>query len=200
MKLVFLASAVAFVTGSLPFVSFAGDTSEKGVWSKPRTDMQPQLIQVQNPPAQGKMAMPVDGATYMLGELEISSPFAFATMPNAPVAGGFMTITNSGSGDDRLIGAASDAAGRMEIHEMTMDGDVMKMRELEDGLTVPAGQTATLQPGGYHVMFMDLSGPFTEGQSITVTLTFENSGDVEIVMPVVARVVRGGHGHGMSSN
>ena len=200
MKLVFLASAMAFFATSFPFVSLAGDTTEKDAWAKPRTAMQPPLIHAQSSQAKGKMTMSVGGEVYLLGELEISSTVAFATMPNAPVAGGFMTITNRGSDDDRLIGAASDAAGRMEIHEMTMDGDVMKMRELENGLTVPAGQTVTLQPGGFHVMFMDLAGPLIEGKSVAVTLTFEQSGEIEVIMPIMARKVRSGHGRGMSSN
>ncbi|WP_083484449.1 DUF1775 domain-containing protein [Loktanella sp. 3ANDIMAR09] len=129
-----------------------------------------------------------------LGDLEIAAPFARATLPNQPVAGGFMTITNTGQADDVLIGAASSVAGRMEIHEMAMDGDVMRMRALDDGLRIPSGETVTLQPGGFHIMFMDLAGPLVAGDSISVTLTFENAGEVTLTMPV-ADLQGGGADH-----
>ncbi|RYH02733.1 DUF1775 domain-containing protein [Salipiger sp. IMCC34102] len=119
-----------------------------------------------------------------LGDLEIATPFARATLPNQPVAGSFMTITNTGAADDVLIAVSSPAAGRMEVHEMAMDGDVMRMRELDGGLPIPAGETVTLAPGGFHVMFMDLAGPLVEGDSVEVTLTFETSGDVSLTVPV----------------
>jgi copper(I)-binding protein len=86
----------------------------------------------------------------------------------------------------------------MEVHEMVLHGDVMRMRELEGGLPIPAGETVALQPGGYHVMFMDLAGPFEAGQSVEVTLTFEKAGDLTLTMPVVPRggagMGHGGHG------
>ena len=106
-----------------------------------------------------------------------------------------MAITNTGTTDDRLVAATSPTAARMEIHEMAMDGDVMRMRALDKSLTIPAGETVTLQPGGYHVMFMDLSGPMAEGDSADVTLTFEMAGTVTVSMPVVAHDARGGMGH-----
>lgn len=131
----------------------------------------------------------------MAGPLEIKAPFAKATLPNQPVAGGFLTVTNTGDADDTLVAAKSPAAGRMEIHEMAMEDNVMKMRELAGGLVIPAGGTVMLKPGGYHIMFMDLAGPLVAGESVDVTLTFEKAGDVTITMPVVAR---DGAGHGMS--
>ncbi|SFQ67582.1 hypothetical protein SAMN05421853_1194 [Roseivivax halotolerans] len=144
----------------------------------------------------GDAAMQAD-TTVTLGDLEIAAPFARATLPNQPVAGGFMTVTNTGETDDTLISASSAAAGRMEVHEMAMDGDVMRMRELEDGLPIPAGETVTLEPGGYHVMFMDLSAPLSEGDSAEVTLTFEKAGEVTVTMPIVTRDAGGAaHDHG----
>ncbi len=122
-----------------------------------------------------------------LGDIEIAAPFARATLPNQPVGGGFMTLTNSGAEADTLMAARSPAAGRVEIHEMAMQGDVMKMRALADGLPLPAGETVALEPGGYHIMFMDLAGPLAEGDSVEVTLTFEQAGDVTLTMPVRAR-------------
>lgn len=150
--------------------------------------------------AQTNDTMPSDGTTHVapmvgdtvtIGVLEIAATFTRATLPNQPVAGGFMTVTNAGTADDRLIGAASVAAGRMEVHEMAMDGDVMRMREIEDGLVIPAGETVTLKPGGFHIMFMDLAGPMVAGETVDVTLTFEQAGDVMVTMPIVMRPAGG---------
>jgi periplasmic copper chaperone A len=131
-----------------------------------------------------------------LGALTITSPFARATMPNAPVAGGFLTITNAGPEDDTLIAAVSDIAGTMQVHEMVMDGDVMKMRELAGGLVIPAGGTVELKPGGYHLMFMDLKGALVEGETVKVTLTFANAGTVDVELAIGPRAAMGmGHGN-----
>ncbi len=126
-----------------------------------------------------------------VGALRITAPFSRATLPNAPVAGGFLTITNTGTTDDRLIAAASEAAGRIEVHEMEMKGDVMRMRELKGGLPIPAGATVSLDPGGYHIMFMDLAHPFARGTSVPVTLTFEKAGSVDVALPIGAPNARG---------
>jgi len=139
---------------------------------------------------------------YQLGDLSITMPMARATLPNAPVGGGFVTVTNNGTADDRLISAASDVAGRVEIHEMAMDGDVMKMRELEEGLLIPAGETVVLQPGGYHLMFMKLNSALVEGDAFAVTLVFEDAGEIDVMMTVGPRTMGTGHkmkgtgGHG----
>lgn len=121
-----------------------------------------------------------------LGPINISVPFTRATLPNAPVGGGFFTIENTGTEADRLISATSSVAKDTQIHEMAMEGDVMKMRELPDGLEIPAGETVVLAPGGFHIMFMGLNQPFVEGETVTVTLTFEKAGTVEVPLPVQA--------------
>jgi len=133
-----------------------------------------------------------------LGNLTLTGPFARATLPNAPVAGGFLTIANRGHQDDRLVAAASPAAGYMEVHEMAMEGDVMRMRELAGGLPIPAGATVELKPGGFHVMFMDLKQPLVEGATVEVTLTFEKAGSVTVPLAIRARNAEaaGGHDHG----
>ena len=128
-----------------------------------------------------------EGGSAALGALRIEDGFVRATLPNQPVAGAFLTVTNDGPGDDRLIAVASPAAGRMEIHEMAMDGDVMRMREIPGGLTIPAGGSAVLEPGATHLMLMDLSGPLEAGSTAEVTLTFETAGDVTLTLPVLAR-------------
>ena len=125
-----------------------------------------------------------DGATH-LGPINISQPFSRATLPNAPVGGGFMTIENSGAEADRLVSVTSPASPDVQIHEMAMQGDVMKMRKLSDGLPIAAGETVTLAPGGLHLMFMGITQRFVEGQTVPVTLTFEKAGTVELELPVL---------------
>lgn len=132
------------------------------------------------------LSLPAPDAAWQVGELTVTAPYARATLPNAPVAGGFLTIANDGAADDRLVGATSDIAGRMEIHQMTMSGDIMTMGPVEDGLPIPAGQTVALQPGGYHLMFLQLAAPLVQGDSIDVTLTFEGAGDITVPLSIQA--------------
>lgn len=121
---------------------------------------------------------------HKVGSLEISHPTVRATPPNAPVSGGYLTIKNTGSDADRLIGGSAAFAGKVEVHEMKMDGDVMKMREVEGGLEIPAGGEVVLKPGGLHIMFMKLSERMTEGEKRMVTLEFEKAGTVELEFAV----------------
>lgn len=131
-------------------------------------------------------------AVVTLGDLTLSNAFTRATPPRAPVAGGFVTIANAGA-DDRLVAASSPIAGRVEIHEMAMQDNVMQMRELPDGLPIGAGETVELKPGGLHLMFFDLTQPLTEGETVPVTLRFEKSGEIEIPLTVGPMNARGGH-------
>ena len=119
-------------------------------------------------------------ASYKLGALQIGQPWARATAPSAPAGGGFLTITNTGSTPDRLVSARSPAANMVQIHEMKMDGNVMRMREVEKGLEIPAGKSVTLAPGGYHLMMMGLKAPLKEGTQVPVTLVFEKAGSIDI--------------------
>ena len=130
----------------------------------------------------GHDAMSAEHVT--LGDLEIDGAFARATLPGAPVGGGFLSITNNGDTDDRLVAASSDAAGVMQLHNMRMDGDVMKMYQMTDGIPVPAHETVELSPGGLHVMFMDLTGPLVEDTVVDVELTFEKAGTVTVPFAV----------------
>ena len=87
---------------------------------------------------------------YKLGQLEIGHPYARATVPGQPAAGAYVSIENKGSAPDRLVGVSSPVAKSGEIHTMAMEGNVMKMREVEGGLEVKPGQKITMQPGnGY---------------------------------------------------
>jgi copper(I)-binding protein len=122
----------------------------------------------------------------MLGDLTLSGAFTRAMAPTAKVGGGFITITNNGQEDDRLISASSPAAPVVQLHEMAVVDDVMKMRELPDGIEIPAGETVTLKPGGLHIMFMQVPTPFEEGSEVPVTLTFEKAGSVDVMLHVGA--------------
>lgn len=136
--------------------------------------------------------------TYANDTLTLKEAWTRATPPGATNGGGFLTITNTGAEADRLTGGSVSGVGKVEIHTMVMDGDVMKMRPLPDGLEVPAGETVTLKPGGDHVMFMQLENPFEEGQMLDVTLTFEKAGDMStmfMVQPVGASEPKHMHGH-----
>jgi len=130
------------------------------------------------------LAQPSFARDYTLGALKIGQPWARATAPSAPAGGGFLTITNTGSTSDRLISARSTVSEMTQIHEMKMDGNVMRMRELEKGLEIPAGGTVTLAPGGFHLMFMGLKGPFKQGTQVPVTLVFEKAGAVDVELSV----------------
>ncbi len=111
-------------------------------------------------------------------------PWARATAPRQAVGGSYVTLTSGA--DDRLIGADSPVAGRVEVHEMTMDGTVMRMRALPDGLALPAGQAVLLAPGGFHVMLMDLKQPLVAGQTIGVRLRFQHAPPLDLQVPVMA--------------
>ena len=120
------------------------------------------------------------GDDVTVGGLKISAAWARATPKAAPVGGGYLTITNNGTAPDRLVGGSSDVSKRFEIHEMAMDGGVMKMRPLATGLEIKPGQTIEFKPGGYHLMFVDLNKPFEQGQHIKATLQFEKAGTVTV--------------------
>lgn len=117
---------------------------------------------------------------YKVGGLEIGHPWARATPKAAPVGGGYLTVRNTGSTDDRLVAVEAGVSSKVEIHEMSMDGGVMKMRALDQGLPVPAGETVELKPGGYHVMFIGLAAPFEAGKAFKGKLVFEKAGPVEV--------------------
>lgn len=122
---------------------------------------------------------------YTLGSLEIEHTIARATPPNAPVSGGYMTIRNTGAEADRLIAGEAGFAAKVEIHEMAMDGEVMRMRQLADGLEIPAGGEVALKPGGYHVMFIGIDSQFKPGETRKAMLTFEKAGSIEVDFDVM---------------
>ena len=123
--------------------------------------------------------------TVTAGDLQITDARIFETAPTAKAGGGYATITNPGDSADALIDVAADFP-KVELHESYEEDGVMKMQHVER-LEIPAGGSAELAPGGYHVMFMGLSEPFEQGDEIPVTLSFETAGDVEVIFHVVER-------------
>jgi copper(I)-binding protein len=115
--------------------------------------------------ARGTVAAPMAEATAESGMGGMSSMDS--------VSAAYMTIENPGNNAVRLIGAATPAAGVVEVHEVTMENDVMRMRPMENGLDIPAGGSVELKPGGYHIMLMQLTRDFVPGEAISLTLTFD---------------------------
>lgn len=117
--------------------------------------------------------------------LTVGKAWARATPGGAKVGAGYLDIANGMGAGDVLLSASADAvAGKTEIHEMTHEGGVMKMRALADGLPVPAGATVSLKPGGLHIMFFDLKGPLTAGQTFDLELTFKTAGKITVPVTV----------------
>ena len=130
------------------------------------------------------------------GDMGIMIKDAYAR--SGPKSGAvFFTIMNHSEAEDRLMGAATDVAPRVELHTHIVENDIAKMVELEDGIAVPAGGMHALARGGDHVMLMGLDGMLKQDSTITVTLQFEQAGDVVVEVPVdnKRRPVASGHGH-----
>ncbi|GKY88895.1 copper chaperone PCu(A)C [Sinisalibacter aestuarii] len=117
-------------------------------------------------------------------EISIEDPYARAAGETAVAGAAFLVIHNMGDEDDRLIAAESGIAQRVELHTHIAEGDVMRMVEVPEGFEVPAGGMHRLQRGGDHVMFMGLTGPMVQGETVHVTLVFEKAGRVELDIPV----------------
>ncbi|MFC6746729.1 copper chaperone PCu(A)C [Methylobacterium persicinum] len=98
--------------------------------------------------------------------------------------GGYLSVTNTGAEPDTLTGGTFDEAGSVEIHSMSMEGGVMKMAPVENGLVVKPGETVTLKPGGLHLMFLGLKDPLKKGQTVKGTLTFAKAGSVPVTFTV----------------
>lgn len=119
-----------------------------------------------------------------VGDIEIVAPWVRATVPGAPTAGGFLTIRNTGREPDRLTTVSTPAAAEAQIHQMSMDSGMMRMRQLTTGLQIPAGGSVELAPGSYHLMLIDPKGQFVEGQTVPMRLTFAHAGSVDVGFPV----------------
>ena len=129
-------------------------------------------------------AAPAYSGDAKAGDLVITQAWSRATPSGAKIAGGYLTIENKGTAPDRLVGGTGEIAGKVEIHEMAMNNGVMTMRPLDKGLTIDPGKTVKLAPGGYHLMIMDLKGPFKQGDKVPMTLEFEKAGKVALSLDV----------------
>jgi periplasmic copper chaperone A len=125
-------------------------------------------------------------ADYDVGSIHITQPWARATPKGASSGAGYLTVTNKGAAPDRLTCAGSDAAAHCQIHTMSMENGVMKMRPVEGGLEIKPGETVTLKPGSDHMMLVDLKHPLETGNAVAVTLQFDKAGTVKVELPVVA--------------
>lgn len=130
-----------------------------------------------------------------VGTLTIKEAWTRETPPNAPAGGAYLTITNTGDVADRLVGGSAAFSNIIEIHDMTMENNVMRMFPLEDGLEIPAGETVTLKPGGLHVMMIGITDPFKEGDTVTITLSFEQAGTVDVEFSVAKIGAKEAHHH-----
>jgi hypothetical protein len=125
----------------------------------------------------------VGAQEYALKSLRIDHPFARATPPGAHSAGAYLGVRNDASTSDRLVSASSPVAGIVEVHEMTMDGGMMRMRAIQ-GIEIKAGTRVELKPGGYHFMLLDLKRPLKKGDRFPLTLSFEKAGTIEVSVSV----------------
>ena len=174
-----------------PTVQNCGNTAERwvaipAVGQNPHSlpDPAPAVMLVAAMKGADTMAGMVMPASYKVGNLVVTGPWIRATPKGAPVAGGYLKITNNGKEPDRLVGGSLVGAARFEVHEMSMDNGVMKMRPLAHGLEIKPGETVELKPGGYHIMFMQPKDQFRAGQTVKGTLEFAKAGQVDVTYQV----------------
>lgn len=137
-------------------------------------------------------------------DITVTNPFARASAPAAKAGAAFLTVTLD-AGSDKLVGASSPVADKVELHTHLMENGIARMRPVEGGIAVAAGVPVELKPGGLHVMLIGLKGPLKQGDSFPLTLKFEKAGEVAVTVPVqgpgamgpMAGQDHGGHGdHG----
>jgi copper(I)-binding protein len=131
------------------------------------------------------------------GPLVVEAPWARASAPAARTGAAFLSVRNEGDAPDRLVAAETPVAERAELHAHLEENGIMRMRHIP-AIDVPAHATVDLEPGGFHVMLLGLHAPLVEGETFPITLTFEKSGPVRIVVPVrgVAAAAPGTHAPG----
>ncbi|HXF52875.1 MAG TPA: copper chaperone PCu(A)C [Hyphomicrobiaceae bacterium] len=144
---------------------------------------------------------PALAGEHVAGAIRISDLWARATPKGARTGSAYMTLTNTGSEADRLVGGTAEPSRAFELHRMSMDGGIMKMRAVSGGIAIGPGQTVQLEPGGYHAMLIDLKEALLSGQRFKGTLVFEKAGTVEVEYEIRAvgagagtAPAKGGHG------
>jgi len=178
-----MSSRSVFTVKALAALTLSAAASVAAAQSPMQQRMQQQM-QPQNP--SGAAMTPAA----KVGQVSIGSPWARATAPGAAVGGGFLLLDNAGA-DDRLVGASSPVSATVELHTMSMENNVMRMREVP-AIDLPAGKRVELRPGGLHIMFIDLKAPLKAGESFPVRLRFEKAGEVEVTFKVEAMGAMGG--------
>ncbi|MCB1476222.1 MAG: copper chaperone PCu(A)C [Rhodobiaceae bacterium] len=135
---------------------------------------------------------------YETDTVKIGHPWLRVPPPGATVAAAYLSLTGKDGKDDRLVSVSIPVAERTELHTMTMDGGVMKMRPLENGIEIEAGKTVELKPGGMHVMLIGLTRPIVDGERAKGLLTFEKAGEIEVefVMQTMKDAMSGEGQHG----
>jgi len=142
------------------------------------------------------LAAPAFAHEFRAGDLFVAHPWSRAVVARAATAAGYMSIANSGTLADRLVGAETGHARGIEIHEMSMTDNIMRMRPVVGGLAIPPGETVKLAPNGLHLMIVAPGNGFVQGARIPVTLVFERAGRVEIDLAVEAVRARAGEHSG----
>ena len=127
-------------------------------------------------------------------QVEVDGAWSRATAPGAKVGAGYMVLRNKSSSADRLLGASSPAAARVETHIVEKQGEVMRMREVK-GYDVPAKGSFELKPGGPHLMLVDIKRQLKEGEKLPVVLRFQNAGEVKAELEVRALGAPKAHRH-----
>jgi hypothetical protein len=116
-------------------------------------------------------------------QVSVEQPWSRATPPGAGIGVGFMRLHNAGAAPERVVGAASPVAGRVEMHVTSRDGDVMRMRQVES-FEIPAGGTFELKPGGAHLMLVNLKHPLKQGEKVPLALKLASGGVLKLELPV----------------
>jgi copper(I)-binding protein len=129
-------------------------------------------------------ALPANAGDDRTGNLAVTQAWSRATPGGAQVAGGYLSVENNGTLPDRLLSVSSDAAKKVEIHEMALNDGVMTMRPVTGGLIIEPGKTMKFVPGGRHLMFIGLTAPLREGDQVPVSLRFETAGEVKVAFVV----------------
>lgn len=132
------------------------------------------------------IAAPLAAHGVAVGDLKLGHPWSRETAPGQTAGGGFLTVTNSGRQDDILLSATAPVARQVQIHTVSIEGGIMRMREVKGGLPIPAGTTVALKPGGYHLMLIGLKAPLKQGTLIPAELRFKRAGKVRIQFKVEA--------------
>lgn len=142
------------------------------------------------------LMVPFAAAQGQSNGISVSQAWSRATPGGVRNGTAYLQISSKGPEGDKLVGAKSDIAGQVELHNHIHEGGMMKMRRV-DAIDVPAGETVKLEPGGFHVMLMDLKRPLKAGESFDLTLVFEKAGDIPVkatVEPIGAKGPGGQHG------